>query len=255
MPKVRKHTVDEALQRLERVQGELHQLTDVAESGILAGLVAHEVRNLLTPAIAYAQLALRDNNTPSSSARDALERCCLAMRRAAEVSELILSDARGDSSASANPPTVSSVITDCIEALGWDKPPFQLQVDVPPDLQTTIPSDALRHVLLNLMLNARSALPPSGGSISIEGSTWSNEDHGPQRIMISVVDNGRGIDPFKLQQIQATLAQSGLPRARSHSGLGLILCNKLLAANGAHLRIESTPNEGTVAVVSLRAAA
>jgi len=267
-----KQTADAALRQLDNLQAGVARIGEAAEVGTSAGLVAHEIRNLLTPAVAYAQMALRAGSDPKS-VRQALERAHMSMRRACEVSELILSYLRverSDAAPSDAASSVSAVVADCVLSLGWDtpRPDFQLEIDVAKDVQVAIPPDALRHVVLNLLLNARTSLPATGGRISIGlvppqvGSTW-NSGPGGSQALLRIVDNGRGIEPVKLQRIRAGLATSApspstQQRSSSgyrHAGLGLILCNRLLTANGAELRIESKENAGTVAIVELRTAA
>ncbi len=264
-----KKTADAAIRQLDTLQAGVARIGEAAEVGTAAGLVAHEIRNLLTPAVAYAQLGLRAG-ADQASVRQALERAHIAMRRACEVSELILAYLRVEHPESAPKETVSrvsAVVADCVSSLGWDMPrsDFQLEVDVPASVQVAIPAEALRHVVLNLLLNARTSLPTTGGRIRIglepapSGATW---NHNGTHAALLIVDNGRGIEPVKLQRIRAGLSSfsTSFSKQRSeqgyrHAGLGLILCNRLLAANGAELRIDSKENAGTVATVELRTAA
>jgi signal transduction histidine kinase len=259
-----KHTADAAMRQLDELQAGVHRVGEAAEVGTLAGLVAHEVRNLLTPAIAYSQLALRSQD--NSSLRSSLERNILAMRRACEVSELILSQVRSEPvDAQHDKGTLlAEVVADCFAVLGWESPhpDFELSVHLPPNLRVAVPAEPLRHVILNLLLNARTALPPHGGKITVSLSSMSSAPN-DRSICIDIADNGRGIEPLKLERIRAglgnrpasTLQTSGLPLASRHAGLGLILCDRLLSANDAELRINSRQNAGTTATVAMRAAA
>src|SRR5262249_36498178 len=136
----------------------------------VGALVAHEVRNLLTPAIAYTQLALSEQN-PRGTLKS-LEKTLVAMRRACEVSELVLAFVKNpppDGSELPVPIDVAGMIVECVEALGWNDPAhsFRVQVNANKGHLAAIQGDSLRHVLLNLLLNARASLPDSGGRIEI----------------------------------------------------------------------------------------
>lgn len=239
-------TARDAFERLDKVQADLGPLAAAAEAGIFAGLVAHETRNLLTPAVAYAQLALRDG-TPGEL-RNALDRTLVAMRRACEVSELILNQLRETQESASPAASISDVVSDCLHTLGWDSPdhPFTIALSME-EARVAMPPTALRHVILNLLLNARSALPARGGRIAIESSRSTGN------VQLRITDNGRGIEQTKLAKIRANL--KGLPTHMGrHAGLGLILCNRLLAANGAELTIDSSEATGTTATLALKAA-
>lgn len=262
MPQDFKQTADAALRHLDQLQAGVHRVAETAEVGTLAGLIAHEIRNLLTPAVAYSQLALRSENDPGVLRRS-LERNLLAMRRACEVSELILSQTRidpGGASTQGEGTRISDVVADCLTTLGWDTPhpEFELVVDVPADSRVVVPPEPLRHVILNLLLNARTALPAAGGKISISLSRTFTTP-GQRSVSVDISDNGKGIEPLKLERIRAGLgnrsASTGFPSASRHAGLGLILCDRLLAANDAELRISSRENAGTTATVAMRSAA
>src|SRR5688572_4780010 len=115
-----KQTADAALRQLDNLQAGVARIGEAAEVGTSAGLVAHEIRNLLTPAVAYAQLALRAGSDPSS-VRQALERAHMSMRRACEISELILNYLRverPDAAPIDAASSVSVVVADCVSSLG-----------------------------------------------------------------------------------------------------------------------------------------
>lgn len=271
------HSADAALEQVELLQRRIGELTNDAAAGQVGGLVAHEVRNLLTPAIAYVQLAQADPGDPSKTER-ALGRSLVAMRRACDIAELILAIVKGADSE--NPPTepvadVGAAVADCLASLGWDDrgPGFDLEIEVPQGLAAAIAPDALRHILMNLLLNARAAVPEHAGRITIHaqplqpaeagGSTWNSA--GRSGIRLEIRDNGRGIDAARLSRILSALQseRSLSQHARGNvgrgggvgsAGLGLVLCEQLLARCGGSLRLDSHTGRGTSAKVQLRAA-
>jgi signal transduction histidine kinase len=102
----------------------------------------------------------------------------------------------------------------------------------------------LRTVLRNLVDNAIK-FTPAGGSICLLG--YSTDDWG----FVMVNDNGQGLSP---DQTALLLTQPGLlpgTNGEKGMGLGLRLCQDLLARNGGHLSIDSQLNRGTRVQLSL----
>ena len=105
----------------------------------------------------------------------------------------------------------------------------------------------LRQVLLNLISNAVK-FTPNGGKVEI--STYAGL--AGTRI-IAVKDSGVGIQPEDLERVFEPFVQAdgNLDRASSGTGLGLPLSRRLVELHGGTLHLESTPGEGTTAVVTL----
>lgn len=240
----------DALDRIDRIQDQLDQISDAVSTEVAAGMIAHEIRNLLTPAIAYTQLALRETGQ-NPSVRRALEHAANSMHRACEVAELVLACYRAPiASTGDNVCDVGVVVEDCIASLVWDaQHPVCLDIRVPPHLAAGISSGALRHIILNLLLNAKAALPNEGGKLTITASA-ANSSTWNDRLAIAITDDGRGMTPHVLAQLRATLASRKPQRGPSH-GLGLLLCQQLLHASGGTLQIDSQKGAGTTALITL----
>lgn len=254
---------DDPLSHVERAKSHIEQIAASATTGIAAGLVSHEVRNLLTPAIAYVQLALRDPSL-KPEVRHSLANASTAMRRACEVSELVLACYRSSPTPTL-PATcdVRTVVDDCLNALGLTQPDSAIVVtrDVTPHLEVAIPPEALRHVILNLLLNAQAAFRTTHGSIAITSSTG----NAGGEVAISIHDSGRGIPPEQLRSLNRELSaregtegvktnDGGGPEGRGVAwggGFGLILCRHLLEPHGAHLTLDSAPGLGTTATLTI----
>ena len=92
----------------------------------------------------------------------------------------------------------------------------------------------LEQVLLNLALNAFRFMP-GGGWLSIKGA-----DLGADGIEITVRDTGPGIAPDDLPRI----FEAGFSTRPGSSGLGLAVCQRILAQHGGAIGVESRPGEG-----------
>lgn len=107
---------------------------------------------------------------------------------------------------------------------------------------------SLRQIVFNLVTNALKFTDP-GGQITV-AARYSEDGH----LSIVVADTGSGMAEAEIEKVLAPSGAAG-PRPRVQSakggglGLGLPLVRALAAANGAELRIDSTPGKGTSASV------
>ena len=94
--------------------------------------------------------------------------------------------------------------------------------------------DQLRQVALNLVSNAIRACE-SGGTVTVR------TDAEDRMAVLEVEDDGRGIEPERLEEIWQPLVTTH----RSGSGLGLPIVKQLVEAHEGHVEVASTPGEGT----------
>lgn len=114
---------------------------------------------------------------------------------------------------------------------------------VPQTMSVAIAPDALRQVLLNLTLNALTAVAPESGTIA-----WTAERSG-DRIHLRIIDNGPGVDPAVRDRIFEPFVSTGSDDRST--GLGLPIVARLLADVGGSIKLESTGGDGTTFVIAL----
>lgn len=102
----------------------------------------------------------------------------------------------------------------------------------------------LRQVLLNIVNNALKFTQPGGQVVVYARSAR-------EGLMISVADNGPGIEPDHLQRVFDPLYQPGGGERSDGLGLGLPLVKRLVEAHGGTVRIESEGGRGTNVTVAL----
>ncbi|MCE7043340.1 chemotaxis protein CheB [Dyadobacter sp. CY312] len=95
----------------------------------------------------------------------------------------------------------------------------------------------LRSILFNLVSNAIKFR--SGQSPAIKIQTWANSDF----MVLSVHDNGRGMDPRDIQKIFDKYQR--LSNDQEGQGIGLYLAKKIIDAAGGSIGVESTPGAGS----------
>ncbi|SDG38656.1 sensor histidine kinase [Pelagibacterium luteolum] len=114
--------------------------------------------------------------------------------------------------------------------------------DVTADAQINVDADALRQILINLLINAVRATP-AGGAVTLTLHTGSKGE-GPR---ITVADTGPGM-PAELVASLVTGKVDALPHERS---LGIWMVANLLDQIGAHLSIASEEGVGTAITIVL----
>jgi CheY-like chemotaxis protein len=129
---------------------------------------------------------------------------------------------------------------------------IRLQVAVANDAPAIFVDAAqMHHVLLNLCLNARDAMP-SGGVLSIRAQRFLADGQGAVNAGIfcalEVRDTGCGMD-------RATLDRAFEPffttKGKLGSGLGLSTAHGIVTQSGGHVQVESAPDQGTTITVLL----
>jgi signal transduction histidine kinase len=96
-------------------------------------------------------------------------------------------------------------------------------------------ANALEQVFLNLVINARDAMP-EGGTITV--STESTGYH----LIVAVSDTGTGIEKDNLKKIFSPFFTTK-PKGKG-TGLGLSICAKIIQQHRGDIRVESEPGKG-----------
>ncbi|MDI9409289.1 MAG: ATP-binding protein [Candidatus Pacebacteria bacterium] len=125
-----------------------------------------------------------------------------------------------------------------------------LQLEFPADFpQLRGDVDRLRQVVLNLLRNAQKFSLP-GGKILVKG-----EVSGEGAIILTVSDQGIGIDAQNIERLLSPIKinDSDIARRFMGTGLGLSIAKRLTEAHGGTMRIESEQGQGTRVTVTLPA--
>lgn len=238
---------------LETAHVELEQADRLRMLGTLTASIAHEVNNILTPALNYVEIAEADPQHRAHVDR-ALASCGTALRRAGLVSDAILKLAKGEPRFHVEPPAHDG----CIVADAFDqamlcmaRDPEHLGVElhraIDPRCTAAMTPIAMEQVLLNLLLNAIAATE-RGGSIRVEARTVC-KSHGRDRTVISVSDTGCGMEDTHLRRIFEPFVS--LDEDPHRTGLGLMICHRMIADAGGTISVQSTVGEGTTFTVDV----
>ncbi|MFC4065309.1 hybrid sensor histidine kinase/response regulator [Actinoplanes subglobosus] len=247
---------DEQRRDLER---QLHQAERLDSLGQLAGGVAHDFNNILGVISGYTGFVL-DELGPDHACRPDLENIDDAARRAAALTRQLLIFSRLQPS---HPEQVdlNAVVAQIQRLLsrtiGED---IAFGIDVEPGLGVvTIDPSRLEQIIINLVVNARAAMP-EGGSLTIrtanvDGVPATAIGTPPQTgryVRLTVADTGCGMD----EEVQRRAFEPFFTTRGTGQGSGLGLATVYGAvqeASGA-ITVDSAPGEGTRITVYLPAA-
>ncbi|MCC6234673.1 MAG: response regulator, partial [Verrucomicrobiales bacterium] len=227
--------------------------------GALAGGMAHDLNNALSPILMGIQML------KARAGDDAMRRMLAIMesntQRGAGMVRQVLLFSRGQEAVT-GPVHLPALLRELEAVLRQSFPPaIEIIVLAPADLWTLQGNPTqLQQILLNLCLNARDAMP-SGGRLTLAGD---NADltadeladlpnlRPGRHLMLLVSDTGTGIPP----EIQARLFEPFFTTKPPGigTGLGLATVASLVKAHGGSLRVRSTPGEGTTFEIYLPAA-
>ncbi|HYJ90708.1 MAG TPA: ATP-binding protein, partial [Pyrinomonadaceae bacterium] len=231
----RKMAVD--IEELRRLNEQLVRTERLAAMGTLAAGVAHEVNNPLASISSLIQM-MQANSDIDTATKDKLQLISEQIRRITRVTKDMTDFARVRPVAKKEI-NVNHVIKSSLRLAEFDKA-FQ-SLDVHTELDETIPAvvadaDQLQQVFLNLLLNARDAMPP-GSKLGIKSSQVSSE------VRVSVSDSGCGINDSDSKQIFDPFFTTKAPG--KGTGLGLAICYGIVTAHGGRIEVESRNGQGS----------
>jgi signal transduction histidine kinase len=230
---------------------QLAQAQRLTALGELLGTATHEFNNVLMTIINYAKLGMRHQDQET---RDkALSRILAAGQRAARITNSILGMARNRSN-SMEPTDLAELVEDSLLLLQRELNKYRIRVDrqFEPAPQAMANGNQIQQVLLNLIINARQAMP-NGGRILIRIAP----DPPAGTVDLTVRDTGAGIEPESLQRIfDPFFSTKSGPDAsgKGGTGLGLATCRDIIEAHHGRIRVESTVGKGTALTIKLPAA-
>jgi two-component system, cell cycle sensor histidine kinase and response regulator CckA len=256
------HLDPELVQRAVRYAVERKQLTDrlvqaqkLEIAGRLANGVAHEFNNVLTAIAGSAHLV--EEAEDAEARRHALDLLRRAARQGVALSRQLLSLAR-------NPPINDEVVDvgaliEQTRLLVQAVLPSSIALEIGPveSVLVRIDPGQFDQLLLNLVINARDAMP-DGGTLRI-GVTAERRPPEPRRppgsadhlqAIVRVRDTGRGIDP----EIQARLFEPFFStKGPGGTGLGLAVVAEIVERFAGAVEVDSGVGRGTTFTVTLPA--
>ena len=235
-------------EQVEILKQQLAQAQNLTALGELVSTTTHEFNNVLMTIINYAKYGLRHQD--KASREKAFEKILAAGNRAAKITNGVLGVARNRSTGQ-DATDLAKVIEDSLVLLEREMNKYRIKVekqyaDVP---EAYVNGNQIQQVLLNLLINARQAMP-SGGRLLIKLSY----DRPTDMVELMVRDFGCGIPTEKLPHIfdRFYSTKSGPDASgKGGTGLGLSMCRDIIEAHHGRIRVDSSPGVGTAFTLKL----
>ncbi len=229
-----------ANEELKASHAQMIQAAKLAAIGELAAGIAHEIKNPLQVLLLHLELVEAGRPMPNWTQMFGKQ-----VRRLADITRRLMNFARSASEeVSMEPVSLRKVIDDIVAMVQHEFRGNGIEIVMdegpePPAVSGN--SNYLQQVFLNLLINARDAMP-SGGTITISVSTTGFH------VCVRVSDTGSGIPPDLLEKIFRPFFTT---KGEKGTGLGLAICHKIILQHKGDIRVESEPGKGTTFTIYL----
>jgi signal transduction histidine kinase/CheY-like chemotaxis protein len=246
-----------------RKQGELalHNAMAVAEKANLAksdflSSMSHELRTPLSAILGFAQLMETGSPPPTPSQKRSIDQILQAgwylLELINEILDLALIES-GKLSLSLEPSALAEVLHECEAMIEPQAQKRGIEVTFPQlEIPYFVKADRTRvkQVLINLLSNAIKYNRP-GGSVVL-----SCLESAPGRVRICVTDTGAGLSPENLARLFQPFNRLGQESSvEEGTGIGLVVCKRLIDLMGGAIGAESTVGKGSAFWIDLNLSA
>ncbi|WP_327208030.1 PAS domain S-box protein [Rhizobium johnstonii] len=237
----------ETQRALEQAREELFQSQKMEAIGQLTGGIAHDFNNLLMAVLGSLEI-LKKRMPQDLSLTSLVDNAMQGAQRGAALTQRMLAFSRRQE-LHVEPIDVSGLVRGMMDMLSRSLGPLTaIETSFPVRLPTILTDpNQLEMAILNLVVNARDAMP-SGGRIVLRASEESLPSGKiplpPGRyVRIAVIDEGEGMDAKTLEQaITPFFTTKGVGKG---TGLGLSMVQGLASQSGGRLMMKSSLGEGT----------
>jgi signal transduction histidine kinase len=232
----------------DQLREQLLRAQRLSSVGTLASSVAHEFNNILTTIINYAKLGMRPTCDEAGRVQ-ALEKILKGSQRAATIISSMLGFTRNHTSHREMTDLVG-LVEEVLVLTEKDLSKHHVHVEKKfhGRPQAPVVRGQIEQILLNLVINARQAMP-RGGHLRIEV----RDNAATNMAEIRISDTGVGIPPEQLRLIFEPFYTTKEPDEHGHggSGLGLSVCRQIIEQHQGRIRVESLVGKGSKFTVKL----
>ncbi len=232
---------------LEQARQSLLRQERIRAIGELASGVAHDLNNTLH-AMSLRLSLIEQNERCQAEQGENIQALSRIISDAALVVGRLQEFARQRHDRPLENVDVAATINEAIEIVrtgiegqsSLDGTPICIQTELPPLPEVPALASDLRHVIVNLLLNARDAMP-GGGIIRIEG------EQRDDRVIVRVLDEGGGIPPEDLPKVFDPFFTT---KGNRGTGLGLSMAHGVLTRLGGDISAENRAEGGACFILS-----
>ena len=219
--------------------------------GRLSAGIAHDVNNSLSVIVSWCDV-LRTEAYDPATFDEALEAISTAANSSAQLARQLLTTACNEvhKAVPTDPATkIRQIARTCQRALNKA---VRIRTEVASVSPVLVDACELEQVMLNLVFNARDALPSSGGEIVLHCEPANDDDMRSlpdgQYVVLRVADSGTGMD----ERTQARIFEPFFTtKGERGSGLGLASSRAIVERHHGRIRVESAPGKGSTFSVVL----
>ncbi|MFZ3136747.1 MAG: PAS domain S-box protein [Thermodesulfovibrionales bacterium] len=246
------HGIIHDITERKSLENQLYQAQKMEAVGQLAGGVAHDFNNILTIVIGYADLLQMEMNKDDPLRND-ITQILNAAQRGANLTLALLTLSRKQiiSPKSVNLNEIIKVLGKLLFRLIGEDIELSLQI-TNRDLIIMADTSQIDQVLMNLVTNARDAMP-DGGRLTVRTDLVNFHDdfitaHGYGKpgtyALISVEDTGQGMDSKTKERIFEPFFTT--KEAGKGTGLGLAMVYGIVKQHEGYIIVASEPGKGTI---------
>jgi len=250
----------EAAER-ERAEAALRQSQKMEAVGQLTGGIAHDFNNMLTGVISAIDMVKRRLSAGRLTDLDKfMDAASSSAHRAASLTQRLLAFSRRQT-LDPKPTDINGLLKSLEEFLRRTiGERVTLKIELGDDLPTgIIDANQLESSVLNLVINARDAMPEGGelvirtaaAELNGEGNSHKQELKPGRYVVITVSDTGVGMEPELLEKVFDPFFTTK-PLGQG-TGLGLSMVYGFVKQSNGTVRIRSTPGKGTAVELYLPA--
>ena len=229
-----------------KFEAQLQQNEKLAALGVMAGGIAHELRNPLAVVSSAAQLLIEKPALPQEVATACVEKIFTGAQRMAGIIENLLSFARPSDKGRNTKLNLVPVIREAVTLMSLqpDFAKIDLQTKYP-DGPVSVHGNAclLQQLVTNLVLNSLHATSEQTGRIAVLIEKTASQ------AMLYVSDTGCGIPLAHLNKVFDPFF-TAMPQGRG-TGLGLSICHSIVQQHEGKIEIASREGQGTTVKVTL----
>jgi len=236
----------------KKLQSQLLHSQKMEAVGTLAGGIAHDFNNILSVIMGYGDMVLNTLAT-DSRARGNMTEVLVAAERAADLTKRLLVFSR-KVAAEVKPIDINKLILNLQKMLNRiirENIEFHLELTKTP-LIVLADTGQIEQVLINLVSNAKDAMP-EGGRLLVTTRIEKMDEafidaygygHPGRYALLTVTDTGLGIDAETQSKIfEPFFTTKGVGKG---TGLGLAISYGIIKQHNGYIKVYSEPDEGTV---------
>ncbi len=233
--------LENSIQLLRQTRQQLVVAEKLAALGELTAGVAHEINNPTAVMLGNLDVMVEELGGNAKPVQKEIDLVIEQIYRIRDIINRLLQYAHPDEySGYISVVEVNSLVMDTLKLVGHlrNESKFEIKTDLKASQVVEINPQELQQVLVNLLVNAIHVLPESKGEITIKTRDWNK-----QGVLLSIIDNGKGIEEKYLKQIfNPFFSTKGQEEG---TGLGLSISYGLVRRYGGNITAESELGEGS----------